>query len=122
MREDGCMPNRLADATSPYLLQHAESPVDWRPWGVEAFGEARRRGVPVRLPDPAQMPRSEEVHANLIDRQSTARQDLVLAEAGSEAPVVGRGGRGEVRMACVEAFGHSVEAGSRADGLSPGSD
>ncbi|MBV6701087.1 thioredoxin domain-containing protein [Kitasatospora aureofaciens] len=43
------MPNRLADATSPYLLQHAENPVDWWPWGVEAFEEARRRGVPVLL-------------------------------------------------------------------------
>ncbi|HJD83379.1 MAG TPA: thioredoxin domain-containing protein, partial [Kitasatospora aureofaciens] len=30
------MPNRLADATSPYLLQHAENPVDWWPWGPEA--------------------------------------------------------------------------------------
>ncbi|MEV4614464.1 thioredoxin domain-containing protein [Kitasatospora sp. NPDC049258] len=43
------MPNRLADATSPYLLQHAENPVDWWPWGPEAFEEARRRGVPVLL-------------------------------------------------------------------------
>ncbi|MER8182900.1 thioredoxin domain-containing protein [Kitasatospora sp. NPDC094015] len=41
--------NRLADATSPYLLQHAENPVDWWPWGPEAFEEARRRGVPVLL-------------------------------------------------------------------------
>ncbi|MFF4379251.1 thioredoxin domain-containing protein [Kitasatospora sp. NPDC001547] len=43
------MPNRLADATSPYLLQHADNPVDWWPWGPEAFDEARRRGVPVLL-------------------------------------------------------------------------
>jgi len=49
MREDGGMPNRLADATSPYLLQHADNPVDWWPWGPEAFAEARRRGVPVLL-------------------------------------------------------------------------
>ncbi len=41
------MPNRLAAATSPYLLQHAENPVDWREWGVEAFAEARARDVPV---------------------------------------------------------------------------
>ncbi|MGY1843088.1 thioredoxin domain-containing protein [Modestobacter sp. SYSU DS0875] len=41
------MPNRLASATSPYLLQHAENPVDWREWGPEAFAEARERGVPV---------------------------------------------------------------------------
>ena len=43
------MPNRLAAETSPYLLQHAHNPVDWWPWGPEAFAEAERRGVPVLL-------------------------------------------------------------------------
>ncbi|MEU9432913.1 thioredoxin domain-containing protein [Streptomyces sp. NPDC048252] len=43
------MPNRLAHETSPYLLQHADNPVDWWPWSAEAFEEARRRGVPVLL-------------------------------------------------------------------------
>ncbi|MFI1799962.1 thioredoxin domain-containing protein [Streptomyces sp. NPDC020379] len=43
------MPNRLAHETSPYLLQHAENPVDWWPWSPEAFEEARRRDVPVLL-------------------------------------------------------------------------
>ena len=43
------MSNRLAEESSPYLLQHAENPVDWRPWGAEAFDEARRRDVPVLL-------------------------------------------------------------------------
>jgi uncharacterized protein YyaL (SSP411 family) len=43
------MANRLADATSPYLLQHADNPVDWWEWSPEAFEEARRRGVPVLL-------------------------------------------------------------------------
>ena len=33
--------NRLAETTSPYLLQHAENPVDWYPWGDEAFARAR---------------------------------------------------------------------------------
>ncbi|MFR9729977.1 thioredoxin domain-containing protein [Saccharopolyspora sp. MS10] len=41
--------NRLADATSPYLLQHADNPVRWWPWSPEAFEEARRRDVPVLL-------------------------------------------------------------------------
>ncbi len=41
--------NRLAAASSPYLLQHAHNPVDWYPWGEEAFAEARRRGVPIFL-------------------------------------------------------------------------
>jgi uncharacterized protein len=43
------MANRLASATSPYLLQHAENPVDWWEWGEEAFAAARQRGVPVFL-------------------------------------------------------------------------
>ncbi|MFF3936314.1 thioredoxin domain-containing protein [Streptomyces phaeofaciens] len=43
------MPNRLAHETSPYLLQHADNPVDWWPWSEEAFAEARRRDVPVLL-------------------------------------------------------------------------
>ncbi|MGV9255402.1 thioredoxin domain-containing protein [Streptomyces sp. NPDC003697] len=43
------MPNRLAHETSPYLLQHADNPVDWWPWSGAAFEEARRRDVPVLL-------------------------------------------------------------------------
>nr|WSX50080.1 thioredoxin domain-containing protein [Streptomyces sp. NBC_00974] len=43
------MSNRLAQATSPYLLQHADNPVDWWPWGPEAFEEAKRRKVPILL-------------------------------------------------------------------------
>ncbi|WP_328438822.1 thioredoxin domain-containing protein [Streptomyces sp. NBC_00444] len=43
------MPNRLAQETSPYLLQHAENPVDWWPWSAEAFDEARESGKPVLL-------------------------------------------------------------------------
>ncbi len=45
----GCMANRLAQTTSPYLLQHADNPVDWWPWSPEAFEEARKRDVPVLL-------------------------------------------------------------------------
>ena len=41
------MANRLANETSPYLLQHRDNPVDWRPWGAEALEEARRRDVPL---------------------------------------------------------------------------
>jgi hypothetical protein len=43
------MANRLADSTSPYLLQHKDNPVDWWPWCDEAFAEARHRDVPVFL-------------------------------------------------------------------------
>lgn len=43
------MPNRLKDSTSPYLLQHADNPVDWYPWSEEAFELARTRDVPIFL-------------------------------------------------------------------------
>src|SRR5271167_3953049 len=43
------MANRLAAATSPYLLQHAGNPVDWQQWGPEAFAEARALDRPIFL-------------------------------------------------------------------------
>ena len=43
------MPNRLALEKSPYLLQHANNPVDWYPWGEEAFEKARREEKPIFL-------------------------------------------------------------------------
>jgi uncharacterized protein YyaL (SSP411 family) len=43
------MPNRLAAASSPYLLQHRENPVDWFEWGEDAFAAARHRDRPVLL-------------------------------------------------------------------------
>ena len=41
--------NRLAKEKSPYLLQHAHNPVDWYPWGEEAFAKARKEGKPIFL-------------------------------------------------------------------------
>jgi hypothetical protein len=43
------MTNRLADTLSPYLRAHADNPVDWYPWGPEAFAEAQRRDVPLLI-------------------------------------------------------------------------
>lgn len=43
------MPNRLANSTSPYLRQHAENPVDWFPWGDEAWQKAKSENKPVFL-------------------------------------------------------------------------
>jgi len=43
------MSNRLSNETSPYLLQHADNPVDWHPWGEDAFALARESGKPVLL-------------------------------------------------------------------------
>jgi uncharacterized protein len=46
---EGFMPNRLLKEKSPYLLQHANNPVDWYPWGPEAFESARRQNKPIFL-------------------------------------------------------------------------
>jgi len=43
------MPNRLAQETSPYLLQHRDNPVDWFPWGAEALQRAREEDLPILL-------------------------------------------------------------------------
>ena len=43
------MPNRLAQESSPYLLQHAENPVDWYPWGPEALARAKDEDLPILL-------------------------------------------------------------------------
>jgi uncharacterized protein YyaL (SSP411 family) len=43
------MPNQLSEETSPYLLQHKDNPVDWRPWGPEALGEAAAQDKPIML-------------------------------------------------------------------------
>src|SRR5689334_25067554 len=43
------MPNRLASETSPYLLQHANNPVDWYPWGPEALERAKAEDKPILL-------------------------------------------------------------------------
>jgi uncharacterized protein YyaL (SSP411 family) len=45
--DDHTVTNRLAQETSPYLLQHAENPVDWHAWGEEAFARARAEGKPL---------------------------------------------------------------------------
>jgi len=47
--EGGRQSNRLADETSPYLLQHAHNPVDWHPWGPEALETAQETGRPILL-------------------------------------------------------------------------
>ncbi|MFP6730809.1 MAG: DUF255 domain-containing protein, partial [Alphaproteobacteria bacterium] len=41
--------NRLAQETSPYLLQHRDNPVDWRPWGQAALDQARIENKPILL-------------------------------------------------------------------------
>ena len=43
------MPNRLSNEKSPYLQQHANNPVDWYPWGEEAFAKAKKEDKPIFL-------------------------------------------------------------------------
>ena len=43
------MPNRLQDENSPYLIQHADNPVDWFPWGKDALKKARTAEKPIFL-------------------------------------------------------------------------
>ena len=47
--KDYAYPNRLTNEQSPYLLQHAYNPVDWYPWGDEAFNKAKEEDKPVFL-------------------------------------------------------------------------
>src|SRR5712691_3160567 len=49
VKREGQYTNRLIKEKSPYLLQHAHNPVDWYPWGEEAFEKARREGKPIFL-------------------------------------------------------------------------
>ncbi len=92
--------NRLANATSPYLLQHAENPVDWYPWGDEAFERARAEDRPLLVSvgysschwchvmahesfeDPATAAVMNELFVNVkVDREERPDVDAVTMEA-----------------------------------------
>jgi len=49
MHESNVITNRLINEKSPYLLQHAHNPVDWFPWGEEAFEKAKTEDKPIFL-------------------------------------------------------------------------
>ena len=60
------MPNHLSHETSPYLLQHANNPVDWYPWSEEAFTLAREQGRPFAvMGKPDLRARAIERHARI---------------------------------------------------------
>ena len=92
--------NRLAGATSPYLLQHAENPVDWHEWGDEAFERARAEDKPLLVSvgysschwchvmahesfeDPATAAEMNELFVNVkVDREERPDVDAVTMEA-----------------------------------------
>ena len=92
--------NRLAGETSPYLLQHADNPVDWYPWGDEAFARARAEDKPILLSigysachwchvmahesfeDPATAALMNEHFVNIkVDREERPDVDAIYMEA-----------------------------------------
>ena len=103
------MANRLASSASPYLLQHADNPVDWWEWSDEAFAEAKRRDVPVLLSvgysachwchvmahesfeDPDTAAAMNEMFVNIkVDREERPDVDSVYMEAVQS--MTGQGG------------------------------
>ncbi|GAA4565840.1 thioredoxin domain-containing protein [Planotetraspora kaengkrachanensis] len=101
--------NRLGGATSPYLLQHADNPVDWFPWGDEAFDEARKRDVPLLISvgysachwchvmahesfeDPATAQMMNELFVSIkVDREE--RPDVDAVYMGATQAMTGQGG------------------------------
>src|SRR5258708_40327411 len=94
------MPNRLAGETSPYLRQHADNPVDWYPWGDDAFADARDRDRPILLSggysachwchamahesfeDPVTASVMNDLFVNVkVDREERADVDAIYMEA-----------------------------------------
>jgi uncharacterized protein YyaL (SSP411 family) len=105
----GAMSNRLRDATSPYLLQHAENPVDWHLWDDDAFAEARARDCPLLVSvgysschwchvmahesfeDPATAALMNDLFVNVkVDREERPDIDAVTMEA--TVTMTGQGG------------------------------
>jgi uncharacterized protein YyaL (SSP411 family) len=103
------MANRLATETSPYLRQHADNPVDWYPWGDEAFAAARQRDRPILISvgysschwchvmahesfeDPDTAALMNELFVNVkVDREERPDVDAVYMEAVQT--LTGRGG------------------------------
>ncbi|MDR9452244.1 MAG: thioredoxin domain-containing protein, partial [Acidimicrobiia bacterium] len=103
------MPNRLANETSPYLLQHRNNPVDWYPWGEEARERARLDDKPILLsvgysachwchvmahesfedPDTARLMNDLFVNVK-VDREERPDVDAIYMEAVQR--LTGRGG------------------------------
>src|ERR687895_620488 len=116
------MANRLAQETSPYLLQHADNPVDWYPWGEEAFERAREEDRPILLSigysschwchvmahesfeDPATATVMNELFVNVkVDREE--RREAVESQAGE---VLGRLTANAARRASTETLAPSI--------------
>src|SRR4026208_601334 len=99
------MANRLARETSPYLLQHAHNPVDWFPWGEEAFARARSLDRPIFL----SIGYSTCHWSHVMERESVETPDVAAAlTAGFVCVKVDREERPDVDrlyMASAQAMG-----------------
>src|SRR3954451_4651385 len=99
--------NRLARETSPYLLQHAHNPVDWFPWGPEAFEKAKKEGKPIFL----SVGYSSCYWCHVMERESF--EDAAIAKTLNEKFVCIKVDREErpdvdaVYMAALQAFSGS---------------
>ncbi|MBK9032116.1 MAG: thioredoxin domain-containing protein [Myxococcales bacterium] len=111
------MPNRLAGESSPYLLQHRDNPVDWYPWGAEAFVTAARLDKPVfvsigyaachwchvmaheSFEDPAIAALMNELYVNIkVDREERPDVDTLYMNA---IQVLGEGGGWPLSAFCL---------------------
>src|SRR5213082_3056440 len=102
--------NRLAEETSPYLRQHQDNPVDWYPWGDEAFARAKAEDKPVLLSvwysachwchvmahesfeDPAVAAVMNELFVNIkVDREERPDVDSIYWRRCRRSPATGAG-------------------------------
>ena len=83
--------NRLIHESSPYLLQHARNPVDWFPWGAEAFAKAKREDKPVFL----SIGYSTCHWCHVMERESFEDDDVARCSTSTSCPSrwTGRSGR-----------------------------
>src|ERR1700712_852592 len=96
------MAERLRDAVSPYLRSHAGNPVDWFPWGAEAFAAARERDVPVLV----SIGYATCHWCHVMARESFSDPELAdRLNAGFVAIKVDREEHPEVDAACLAAAG-----------------
>jgi len=111
------MPNRLAGESSPYLVQHRDNPVDWYPWGAEAFAKAAAEDKPVfvsigyaachwchvmaheSFEDPAIAALMNELYVNVkVDREERPDVDTIYMNA---IQVLGEGGGWPLSAFCL---------------------
>ena len=80
--------NRLAQEKSPYLLQHAHNPVDWYPWGTEAFEKARRENRPATRDNTPGLFSTVTVWPRiLVSSCAVAREAMSTAPAGVKGQI-----------------------------------